>query len=181
MYNRQSWASVPEHNRAEKFLFLSCNSPGKAHCSAPHSHRGIRVPAFLFLYHTREQSVVSRGGSWTSIISIPWKLAGNANSQAPSQTFWIRISGQRAQLLMVVKALYVILMCPKVREPLLWCALLVVWWKLGVRHICGLLSGERSWRCAWGKPGSGISTHIPLSRTTTQPDLAAESFGTCGC
>lgn len=121
-----------------------------------------------------------QGSPQTSSISIPQKFVGNANSLALPQIYWVRISGAGAKLPVTVNALQVILMCPKVREAVLWSAVLV-WWKLDFGHICGpALRGQIVEMCR-SKPGSGTSTHIPLSRTSTQPDLAAERSGKCGC
>lgn len=92
-----------------------------------HSHTGIQIPALLSLYPPQGQGVVSRCGSQTSSISSrppPPKLGGNANSQAsPIPTESESRAG--AQLLVAIKALQVIQMCPKVGEPLLWRAVLV--------------------------------------------------------
>lgn len=52
-------------------------------------------------------------GPWTSSVKIMWKLIRNVISQAPRQTYWIRVSGDEAQESAFFQDLQVILLPPK--------------------------------------------------------------------
>ena len=67
------------------------------HICGEELHAHCRCPRF-------SPVILSKCGSWTSRISITWKLVRNANIWAPSQTYWIRNSRVGAWRSMVNKS-----------------------------------------------------------------------------
>lgn len=61
-----------------------------------------------------------RGGPWTRSFSITWELVGYAQSQAPPQTYRIRVLGDRAWESVWWQALRVISVLTQVWETWVW-------------------------------------------------------------